>query len=166
LLNLCSRGGADRFSQQIVKLEFVKNLTVRDRPFNLKEGGGGFGFFVSFRNLFSDNTRFRIFIYFVTQSPNFFFQNISLDYMTKTLNHIFFFLHQIQNIFFSNIGNQIIFFRKKHNPPFKLNCCSLTYIIWEWAPGFVLLFNDFVYDMNAPVVIQDKTSNIPVIKIL
>jgi hypothetical protein len=30
--------------------------------------------------------------------------------MTKTLNHIiFFFLHQNQNIFFSNIGNQNIF---------------------------------------------------------
>jgi hypothetical protein len=28
----------------------------------------------------------------------------------------FFFLHQNQNIFFSNIGNQNIFFRKKHNP--------------------------------------------------
>jgi hypothetical protein len=69
LLNLCSRGGADRFSQQIVKLEFVKIVTV-------------------------------------------------------------------------------------------------TYIMWEWGPGFVLIYNDFVYDMNAPDVIQDKTSNIPVIKIL
>jgi hypothetical protein len=33
--------------------------------------------------------------------------------MTKTLNQIIFsFLHQNQNIFFSNIGNQNIFFRK------------------------------------------------------
>ena len=46
--------------------------------------------------------------------------------MTKTLNHIiFFFLHQNQNIFFSNIGNQNIFLEKKHNPPFKLNGRSL-----------------------------------------
>jgi hypothetical protein len=37
--------------------------------------------------------------------------------MTKTLNQIFFFLHQNQNIFFSNIGNQNIFLEKKHNPP-------------------------------------------------
>jgi hypothetical protein len=37
--------------------------------------------------------------------------------MTKTLNQIIiFFLHQIQNIFFSNFGNQNIFLEKKHNP--------------------------------------------------
>jgi hypothetical protein len=42
---------------------------LRDRPFNLK---GGLWFFVSFRNFFSDNTRVRIFIFFVTQSANFF----------------------------------------------------------------------------------------------
>ena len=46
--------------------------------------------------------------------------------MTKTLNQIFFFLHQNQNIFFSNIGNQNISLEKKHNPPFKLNGRSLS----------------------------------------
>jgi hypothetical protein len=48
--------------------------------------------------------------------------------MTKTLNHIFFFFHQNQNIFFSNIGNENIFLEKKHTPPphpFKLNGRSL-----------------------------------------
>ena len=39
----------------------------------------------------------------------------------------FFFLHQNQNIFFSNIGNQNIFLEKNHNPPFKLNGRSLTH---------------------------------------
>ena len=34
--------------------------------------------------------------------------------MTKTLNQIFFFLHQNQNIFFSIIGNQNIFLEKNH----------------------------------------------------
>ena len=34
---------------------------------------------------------------------------------------------------------------------------TVTYIMWEWASGFVLLYNDFVYDMSAPVAIQDKT---------
>jgi hypothetical protein len=83
----------------------------RDRPFNLK--GGGLWFFVSFRTFFSDNTRVRIFIFFVGRNA-IFFQNLTLDYMTKTLNQIiFFFLHQNQNIFFSNVGNQNIFFRKK-----------------------------------------------------
>jgi hypothetical protein len=90
---------------------------LRDRPFNLKEG---LWFFVSFRIFFSDNTRIRIFI---------FFQNLTLGYMTKTLNQIiFFFLHQNQNIFFSNIGNQNIFLEKNHNPPFKLNGRSLTWV--------------------------------------
>jgi hypothetical protein len=43
--------------------------------------------------------------------------SVTLGYMTKTLNQIFFFLHQNQNIFFINIGNQNIFLEKKHNPP-------------------------------------------------
>ena len=47
---------------------FVKTL-IRDRPFNLK---GGLWFFVSFRIFFSDNTRVRIFNFFVGQSANFF----------------------------------------------------------------------------------------------
>ena len=63
---------------------------------------GRLWFFVSFRIFFPDNTRVRIFIYFV--------ENLTLGYMTKTLNQIMFsFLHQNQNIFFNNIGNQNIF---------------------------------------------------------
>ena len=90
-------------------------ITLRDRPFNLQ--GGGLWFFVSFRIFFSDNTRVRILI---------FFQNLTLGYMTKTLNQI---------IFFSNIGNQNIFLEKKHNLPWKLNGPSLM--------GFVLLSRKF-----------------------
>jgi hypothetical protein len=102
--------------------------TLRDRPFNLKEGGGGGGgggrvwFFVSFRNFFSDNTRVRI---------NCFFHNTTLGYMAKTLNQIiFFFLHQSQNIFFSNIGNQNYFFRKNPWPPLQVKW-SFPYINWS-----------------------------------
>ena len=103
---------------------------IRGRPFNLKGGGGGLWFFVSFRIFFSDNTRVRIFIFFCRAKREFFFPNLTLAYMTKTLNQIiFFFLHQSQNIFFSNIGNQNIFLEKKHTPPppppFKLNGRSL-----------------------------------------
>ena len=67
-------------------------------------------------------------IYFVARSAIFFLQNLTLGYMTKTLNQIiFYFLHQNQNIFFSNIGNQNIFFQKKTiTPPFKLIGPSLT----------------------------------------
>ena len=49
--------------------------------------------------------------------------------MTKTLNQIiFFFLHQNQNIFVSNIRNQNGFLEKKNitPPPWKLNGPSLT----------------------------------------
>jgi hypothetical protein len=60
----------------------------------------------------------------------FFFHNLTLGYMTKTLNHIiFFFLHQSQNIFFSNIGNQNIFLEKNrslymyHLQTFR-TCCN------------------------------------------
>jgi hypothetical protein len=66
---------------------------------------GGLWFLVSFR-IFFRTTRELKYI--------FLFQNLTLGYMTKTLNQIiFFFLHQNQNISFSNIGNQNIFFRKK-----------------------------------------------------
>ena len=43
---------------------------LRDRPFNMK--GGGVWFFVSFRIFFSDNTRVRIFTFFIAQNVNFF----------------------------------------------------------------------------------------------
>ena len=47
--------------------------TIRDRPFNLK--GGGLCFLFRSEIFFSDNTKVRII----------FFQNLTLDYMTKTL---------------------------------------------------------------------------------
>ena len=58
-------------------------------------------------------------IYFFCRAKReFFFQDLTLGYMTKTLNQIiFFFLHQNQNILFSNIENQNIFLEKNHIPP-------------------------------------------------
>ena len=84
---------------------------VRDRPFNLKGGGGGrLWFFVSFRIYFSDNTRVRIFFFFVAHK-----------YDKNSESDFFFFLNQNQNIFFSNIGNQNIFLEKKtYTPPLPL----------------------------------------------
>jgi hypothetical protein len=61
--------------------------------------------------------------------------------MTKTLNQIIcFFLHQNQNIFFNNIGNQNIFLEKNHNPPFKLNGPSLIRSVWFMV--FNVTFNN------------------------
>ena len=78
-----------------------------DRPFNLK---GGLWFIVSFRKKISDNTRVRILIFFVTQNANFFFQNLTLGYITKTLNQIIFFSSTKIRIFFSaTLGIRIFF---------------------------------------------------------
>jgi hypothetical protein len=84
---------------------------------------------------FPDNTRVKIFIVF---------QNLTLDYMTKTLNQIiFFFLNQNQNIFFSNIGNQNIFLEKNHNPP-GLFCLiidvNLKFLFFIYSDTKVFLF--------------------------
>jgi hypothetical protein len=61
------------------------------------------------------------YLFFLSHKARFFFHNLTLGYMTKTLKQIFFFLHQNHNIFFSNIGNQNICLEKNHNPPWKLN---------------------------------------------
>ena len=87
---------------------------VKDRPFNLK---GGLWFFVSFRKHFSEQRKSQNNICFCCAKRKLFFQKLTLGYMTKTLNQIIIlFLHQNQNIFFSNIGNQNIFLEKNHNP--------------------------------------------------
>ena len=57
--------------------------------------------------------------FFVAQSAIFFpVFNIRL-YDKNSESDNFFFLHQNQNIFFSNIGNQNIFLEKNHTPPFS-----------------------------------------------
>ena len=66
---------------------------VGDRPFNLQ--GGGMVFLFRSEQIFRTPPR---------GLEYFFPQNLTLGYMTETLNQIFFFLHQKnQNIFFSNI---------------------------------------------------------------
>ena len=58
------------------------------------------------------------YLFFCRAKREFFFQNLTLGCMTKTLNQIIiFFLHQNQNIFFSNIGNQNIFLEIKWSFP-------------------------------------------------
>ena len=68
----------------IIEMYWFIDTIVRDRPFNLK---GGLWFFVLFRIFFSDNTRVRIKKNCRTKCK-FFFQNLALGYMTKTLNQI------------------------------------------------------------------------------
>ena len=100
-------------------ITFNTILYLWDRPFNLK-GGGGLWFFVSFRNFFSDNTRVRIFIFFVV---NFFPEyNIRL-YDKNSESHYFFFSPPKSEYFFQQHWETEYFFRKK---TFKLNGRSLT----------------------------------------
>jgi hypothetical protein len=55
---------------------------------------------------------------FMTRIAQFFFPECNIRlYDKNSESDYFFFLHQNQNIFFSNIGNQNIFLEKKHNPP-------------------------------------------------
>ena len=96
---------------------FPSRFIVRNRPFNLK--GGGVWFFVSFRIVFR-TTQVRIFFFLSRKARNFFPElNIKL-YDKNSESDYFFFLHQNQNIFFSNIGNQNIFLEKKPYPPSPL----------------------------------------------
>jgi hypothetical protein len=64
--------------------------------------GGAMGFFRS--EFFFRTTRVRILFFLVGQS-----QNLTLGYMTKTLNQIFFFIRQNQNIFLATLGIRIFF---------------------------------------------------------
>ena len=77
--------------------------------------------------------------------------------MTKTLNQIFFFLHQNQNIFFSNIGNQIIFLEKKHTPPWKLNGPSLAASDHDYLLGISSNFTKLHLKMAGGVIIPYAT---------
>jgi hypothetical protein len=91
--------------------------TLRNRPFNLK---GGLWFFVSFRIFFSDNTKSSN-IFFCRAKREICSQNLTLGYMTKTLNHIILFSSTKIRIFFSaTLGIRIFFLEKNHNPPLQV----------------------------------------------
>ena len=87
--------------------------------------------FDSFRKNISDKTRVRIFILFVAQNKysnsrvvrkqiavrnNFFPQNLTLGYMTKSLNQIIFFSSTKIRIFFQQHWESKYCFRKRPNP--------------------------------------------------
>ena len=59
-----------------------------------------------------------IFIFFLLRKARNYFPEFNIRlYDKNSESDYFFFLHQNQNIFFSNIGNQNIFYRKKPYPP-------------------------------------------------
>ena len=72
---------------------------------------GGYGFLFRSELLFR-TTRELEYLFFPKFNIRLYDKNSELDY--------FFFLHQNQNIFFSNIGNQNIFLEKNYNPPLQV----------------------------------------------
>ena len=107
-------------------LDCLMSFPIRDRPFNLRGGGGGYGFL--FRSEFIFRTTPELeYLFFLLHEVQFFFQNLTLDYMSKTLNQIIFFPSTKIRIFFSaTLGIRIFFLEKNHNLPFKLNDRSLS----------------------------------------
>ena len=58
------------------------------------------------------------YLFFLSRKVRNFFPEFNIRlYDKNSESDYFFFLHQNQNIFFSNIGNQNIFFRKPYPPP-------------------------------------------------
>ena len=112
-----------------MKNYFQEKNVLRDRPFNLQ---GGLWFLVSFRIIFSDNTRVTILIFFVAQSTIFFPEfNIRL-YDKNSESDYYFFPPPKSEYFFQQHWESDFFFRKKTKPPpppppFKLNGRSLNH---------------------------------------
>jgi hypothetical protein len=91
------------------------SILIRDRPFNLQEGEG-YGILFRSEIFFRTTQEFEHYLLLKREARNFSPEfNIRL-YDKNSESDYFFFLHQNQNIFFSNIGNQNIFLEKNHNP--------------------------------------------------
>ena len=114
------------FNVQRAIFQLYKNLNATGLETRYLAGGEGVWFIVSFTIFFSDNHELELFFFLLSNS--------TLGYMTKTLNQIIFFPPPNQNILFSNIGNQNIFFRKKNitpPTPFKLMVVPLQCIVLQ-----------------------------------
>jgi hypothetical protein len=66
------------------------------------------------------------YLFFCCAKHKFFFQNLTLGYMTKTLNQIIFFSSTKIRIFFSATLGIRIFFRKK---PYLITSCQYPYSV-------------------------------------
>jgi hypothetical protein len=72
------------------------------------------------QNFFFGQCKSQNIIFFVAQSANVFFQNLTLGYMTKTLNQIIFFPPPKSEYFFQQHWESEYFLEKTHAP------CVLT----------------------------------------
>jgi hypothetical protein len=91
---------------------------MRNRPFNLqKKGGGGLWFFVSFRNLISDNIRVRIF-FCLSREAQFFFPEFNIRlYGKNSESYYIFFPLPKSEYFFQHHWESEYFLRKKNITP-------------------------------------------------
>ena len=88
------------------------------------------GFFRSKWGFFLDNTRVRIFTFFHRAKRKIFFRNLTLGYMTKTPNQVFFFfLHQNQNIFSTTLRIRIFFSGADNSKNTKSSISDHTYAL-------------------------------------
>ena len=101
----------------------VLPLTDSDYPFDIFQlflgtdhltWRGGLWFFVSFRNFFSDNTRVRIFIFFLSREAWIFIPEFNIGlYDKNSESHYFFFPPPKSEYFFQRHWESEYFFRKK-----------------------------------------------------
>ena len=89
--------------------------SLRDRPFNLKRGGGGYGFLFRSEICFRTTQELEYF-FFVTQRAKF-FPEFSIRLYDKNSESDFFFSSTKIRIFFSATLGIRIFFRKKNITP-------------------------------------------------
>ena len=105
--NLCVRGAAEIISDGYHYTFLITKIHLRDRPFNLQVGGYGVLLHSEF---FFRTTRELEYLFFCLAKRNFFFQNLTLGYMTKTLNQIINFSSTKIRISFSATFGIRIFF--------------------------------------------------------
>jgi hypothetical protein len=103
---------------------FMTPNYVRDRPFNLK--GSGWGLWFLFRSEIFFRTTRELEFFFYSAKREIFWQNLTLGFMTKTLNQIIFFPAPKSEYFFQQHWESEYFFRKKHNPPLQVKWSFLN----------------------------------------
>ena len=73
------------------------------------------------QEIFCRTTRKLEHLFFLSRKAQFFFQNLTLGYMTKTLNQIIFFSStKIRISFSATLGIRIFFLVKNHNPSLEI----------------------------------------------
>ena len=113
----------------------------------------GLWFFVSFRIFFSDNTRVRIFIFFVARSANFFPEfNIRLYDKNSESDYFFFPPPKSEYFFQQHWESEYFFLEKNHNslPPFKLNGHSLMTLPIKTITSVLKVSTDIITN-NCPI---------------